>query len=815
MATLAIISSMFLTSAYAQETEDSQIFISGFNAYQLKDYPTSIARMNEVLQKYPDTSLRDMALFWLSRAYFKNGNEQDAARLMVQFSKEFPDNALRETVEEELSALIARYEKGEKLAAGPSVAPAKPLTTKAAEETAEKVEQEKLATLKADQEQAAAEAMRIAAIKKKQERTAAQKAEAFRSATEREEQEKVAATRKEAERLTALRKEEERKNLEAARLSALKQEEQRKSAEKAALEAEAARQAEAARLAAARQEQEKQAAVEAEKQRQDRAREEEKTRAAKMALREKAITQFKSVIEKYPYTTYAAAAAAKLKELGITVALPAEKPVQSENAQVLRLEVTRFAAFELNLSAKSKTYEVAKKIQIPFEIINRGNGNDSFVLESGFPAEFGASFTAVGAPDKKISQTQSLAPGQAFNGLLDLTIPPGSMDGLKIAHPVKAASLSMTDATQTRVVVLVAAAPMLRAVLKTEKTAPLPGEKLLYKIAVLNVGSTTADDVSLRLNIPHQLQLVGDESKGFRQETKETVVLDGLQIKSGENREIRLTLQLKPDALAGQELLIRAELQNKTLKTSAAFVSNTSLIQPQHNIVLKAATEQRTVIPGQKVQIPLTLTNTGNIRDKFAIVTAGKGIIGSTVFQDLNRDSIRQTNEPYVSEVGPLEPGEEVLIIMEIATPATASDGTGADSSIVFTSEGDRTRSATAAIKLAYSRPVLTMTLSGKDVQLKPGEIASFDLAIINRGSNLARVVELSSSWPEQLELVGAEPANSAVASGKVLWNFIELGAGEKRTIRVSFRVRAGIGVGTNIQVKNILKYEDQLGNRY
>ncbi len=59
-----------------------------------------------------------------------------------------------------------------------------------------------------------------------------------------------------------------------------------------------------------------------------------------------------------------------------------------------------------------------------------------------------------------------------------LTIPSDSIDGLKILHPVKAASLSVSDATQSRAVSLVAAAPMLRAVLKTDKTAPLPGENL-------------------------------------------------------------------------------------------------------------------------------------------------------------------------------------------------------------------------------------------------------------------------------------------------------------------------------------------------
>ncbi len=115
---LAIISSLFVSPALCQETEDSQVFIAGFNAYQQKNYAVSIEKMNEVLQKYPDSPLRDMALFWLARSYFKAGNQREAARYLSQFSKEYPDNSLKSTVEDELLSLTARYEKGEKLPVG-------------------------------------------------------------------------------------------------------------------------------------------------------------------------------------------------------------------------------------------------------------------------------------------------------------------------------------------------------------------------------------------------------------------------------------------------------------------------------------------------------------------------------------------------------------------------------------------------------------------------------------------------------------------------------------------------------------------------
>ena len=93
--------------------------------------------------------------------------------------------------------------------------------------------------------------------------------------------------------------------------------------------------------------------------------------------------------------------------------------------------------------------------------------------------------------------------------------------------------------------------------------------------------------------------------------------------------------------------------------------------------------------------------------------------------------------------------------------------------------------------------------------------MASFELAVTNIGTNLARVMELETIWPEQLELVASTPADSSRNGGKIIWRFTELGAGEKRIIKVSFRVKSGIIAGTGIQVKNIMRYEDQLGNRY
>lgn len=225
---LVIISSLIVPPAFCQETEDSQLFIAGFNAYQQKDYASSIEKMNEVLQKHPDTPLRDMALFWLARSYYKAGNHQEAARYLSQFSKEYPDNSLKNTVEDELLALAARYEKGEKLPVGPPAV--------------------KLSDTPLPQD-----------AKGGTERTAAAEAEAAKQA---------AAAKAEQDRLAAIKAE-------------------------MALRTEAAQKAQRDRITGA---------------------------DAKSAYREKAIVQYKAIIDTFPASTAAVTSAVKLRELGVAVA---------------------------------------------------------------------------------------------------------------------------------------------------------------------------------------------------------------------------------------------------------------------------------------------------------------------------------------------------------------------------------------------------------------------------------------------------------------------------------------------------------------
>ncbi|MFA6822964.1 MAG: tetratricopeptide repeat protein [Geobacter sp.] len=816
----------------AQESGDSQTFLAGFNAYQQKDYPTAVNRLSEVLQKHPETPLRDMTLFWLARAHYKAGNNQDAARYMAQFTREYPDNPLKNTVEDELLTLASRYEaSGQAAAVAKAEAEAsrqaeaqRLAQEQAAREAADRAEKARILKLKAEEERLArekAEAERVAQLKLEEERTAKESAEQQRLAAAKAEAERLAREKAEAERVAQLKLEEERKAKVAA-------EQQRLAAAKAETERLAREKAETERLAKLKLEEErkiKEAAEQAKKLAAQKAAEEQKAAqkaaaaaAEQRALREKAISEYQRILAQFPGTPAAKTAAARLSQLGVAVSVPAaakaDLKTTTDNAQVLSLEVAQYAAFEFGLQPQRQPAEVSRVVAIPVEVLNRGNGSDSFYLASGFPAEFGARFVAAAAPDQAINQTPPLAPGERFNGLLQLTVPADTIDGLRITYPVKAASRFNAETSQSRELSLVASAPLLRAMIKPATTQAAPGERIQYRITVLNVGSMAAREVSLRLNFPTQYEPA--EFAGFRQEMQAVLVQDGLALKSGESREFVVSFKLRDEALAREELVVRADLVNAPLKAVSTFHAAAVYVQPVSAVVVRMASSRVVLIPGQTITLPATVVNNGNQRERFSLVASVPPSQKVTVYHDQNRDGLRQPNEPEVDAIGPLGPKEEAALVLEVATDRSAQDGTESGVSLSVAAESGQGKVVVADARLGFSRPVVQLALKGRGGLLVPGELLTVDLVVHNQGSNLAKGVVLQAAWPEQLELVAAEPAAELKAAGHGrTWRLNELGAGEKRVVKASFRVKAGTGVGTGIQVKSELSYNDQLGNRY
>ena len=799
---------------FSQETEDSQMFLAGFNAYQQKNYAAAVSSLDQVLNKYPETPLRDMTLFWLARAHYSLGNRNEAARYMARFTREYPDSPLKNTVEEDLLALAAKQQAPDTVALS-------------AQKQQEKAEAERLAAAKELEEQRvrekaaqeAAEKARILKAKAEADRLAREKAAAEQLAAAKAAEEKLAKERAEqeaaAEKARQLKAKAEsdriaREKAEAERLAVAKAEQDRLSKEQAAREAEErarTQKAEAERLAVARAEQNKKAA--------------EQLKTERRALKDKAVSEYRHIVERFPGTPAARTAAARLKELGVSGVPAVTAPVvqqtekAADTAQVLTLEVAQYAGLDFGVRTPAAPVGVADRQVIPFELVNQGNGQDSFLLTSGFPSDYGVRFAAQNNQNSTINQTPVLQPGERFNGIAVIQIPPAAIDGLRISYPLKAASQFNGTISQSRIVSMVAAAPLLRAVVKPDKLQLLPGEQVQYRITLLNVGSTAASDVSLRLNYPGQYQPVDAVKNGFKAEQAGMLVIDGISLKSGESRDLTIDFQLKHEAVAHEELTVRADLLNNALQIKTAFLANTVAVLPVRGLDLRMAQQRVTVLPGQSVFVPAKITNRGNQREKFRLAVAGGQLKVVRLYLDLNRDGLLQHGEPEVAVVGPLAPKEEASLLLEVVAPASAKDGITERVIVSAQHENGAGSESSAELSVAYARPVLQLAMKGREGRMVPGELLTVELDVVNRGSHLARMVDLQVLWPEQMELVAADlPAVKAV-NGSSVWQFSELGAGERRTVKASFRIKPGIGVGTGVHLKSSLTYQDQAGNRY
>ncbi len=546
-----------------------------------------------------------------------------------------------------------------------------------------------------------------------------------------------------------------------------------------------------------------------------------KPESAGSAMRARAIAEYRSVQEKYPGSRAAAVAAEKLKNLGEKqpaadkTAFPSSvAPHRGTGAQVIDLEVGQFAAADFSVPPSTMNNDVGSRISLPFEVVNRGNATDSFSLESGFPSEFSGRFAAAGSPGSLITATPALAAGETFKGIMTLTIPTSMVDGQKVIHPVKLVSKFDSAVSLSKNISLVSRAPLLRMVVKPDKERVSPGETVTYRIALLNIGSAAAQRVSFTLAYPSQYEPADSLAGGLKKEPSFVLASNELGIASGENKEFIVSFRLSEEALSGQELFCRAEVENRELQVRETFLSPVAIVGRISSVSARSATNRLNVLPGQRVIIPFSVINTGNDRETVSLKPSVPSAVKYAFFRNAG-DGARQTDQPISGSLGPLSPREEASLKLELYAPTDVADNSDAAISIAFSPEGDPSHSALLSFRLVFSRPVVEMEMKSGSGRLKPGEISHLELSVVNRGSNTAKEVEVRGTLPERLEIVGSDPLFSAEQNRERIWLFPELGPGERRNIVLAYKVKSGVAAGTNLRIETRVRYRDQQGNTY
>jgi uncharacterized repeat protein (TIGR01451 family) len=249
-----------------------------------------------------------------------------------------------------------------------------------------------------------------------------------------------------------------------------------------------------------------------------------------------------------------------------------------EKAEAERRERERLAAvkaardairFSIEPPAGELLAEVGVAATIPLELVNHGIGTEEFSLEGLFPPGLNGTLTAANESQKGLAKIQ-LAPKQSFKGLITVTLPGNRVDGSRQALTIKAASVKFNDLLQTRELQITAQAPLLRAVAKLQRPQVAPGESVSYRVTVLNVGSTPAKEIDLRISLPKQLKLIDAGENGCWIENEQLAACRISSIANGQLGERNLTVVVR-DKAEGQNLRGTVEVLQTVLQTKESF----------------------------------------------------------------------------------------------------------------------------------------------------------------------------------------------------------------------------------------------------
>ena len=166
-------------------------------------------------------------------------------------------------------------------------------------------------------------------------------------------------------------------------------------------------------------------------------------------------------------------------------------------------------------------------------------------------------------------------------------------------------------------------------------------------------------------------------------------------------------------------------------------------------------------IPGQTVYYSYNLTNTGNDNDTYSIeplldaasTTMTLGIGDITIYHDINGNGVLDAGEPTISSggsagnLGPINAGQTVNLIVSYQVPATASAGEVAYVGIQATSAGDNTQIDTRNYHMTtvVSDAALTAVMSGVPANVDPGNTITYTINGANVGNDDAHGVTVAS----------------------------------------------------------------------
>lgn len=204
------------------------------------------------------------------------------------------------------------------------------------------------------------------------------------------------------------------------------------------------------------------------------------------------------------------------------------------------------------------------------------------------------------------------------------------------------------------------------------------------------------------------------------------------------------------------------------------------------NLVLALRSNSEFAQPGQSIQMPLTVRNTGNKADQFRLETDLPAEFQPT----FNLVQSGAGAELPVLVTPQLAPGATAEVTLNLRVPETAADGQTLKFFVRAASQADYQILKVADGSINVVAASLAGTSNVSETSVMPGETFTQTVSIRNAGSSPARGTRADFVLNPNFELVSANPApiNYDRASRTAIWSLGDLGPRSTRDITVQLR---------------------------